>query len=102
MEVEGIGLDAVEVAVGAELGLALVEVALGAGLAVELFDLVGVDVEAVAVVGLLVGSGEAAEDEDVGRHGEEAAALKTDPVCVLLDLEVERVPGHALGRPGQV
>jgi len=54
VEVEGIGLDAVEVAVGAELGLALVEVALGAGLAVELFDLVGVDVEAVAVVGLLV------------------------------------------------
>ncbi len=90
MQVERVGLHAVELAVGgAYLGLSLVEVGLRAGLAVQLFDVVGAHIEQVAVVGLLVRGREAAEDQDVlVRYLEEPAALQTDPVGVFLDLQV--------------
>ena len=93
MQVERVGLNAVQLAVSSDLRLALVEVRLSARLAVELLDVIGACVEQVAVVRLLVASCEATEDEDVlVRDLVQSAAFEADPVCVLLDAKVERLP----------
>ena len=93
MQVERVGLHAVEFAIGAHFGLSLVKVRLGTGLTVQLLNVIGRRVEEIAVIGLLVGGGEASKDQYVF-VGDlvEAAPLKTDPVGVLFDAEVQGLP----------
>ena len=93
MQVQRVGLDAVQLAVTTLLRLSLVEVGLGPGLAVELLDLVSVNIEQVAVVRLLVTRSEASKDDHVVLTDlEESAALEADPVRVLFDLQVQGLP----------
>ena len=93
MQIQRVGLNTVELAVSSLLGLALVEVALSARLAVQLLDFVGMNVEQVAVVGLLVGSRKASKDNHmVIRDLEQATALQANPICILFDLEVQGLP----------
>lgn len=93
VQVERVGLHAVEFAIGAHFGLSLVKVRLGTGLTVQLLNVIGRRVEEIAVIGLLVGGGEASKDQYVF-VGDlvEAAPLKTDPVGVLFDPKVQGLP----------
>jgi len=93
VEVQGVGFDAVDLAVGADFRLSLVEVGLSAGFAVQLFDLIRLNVKQVAVVRLLIRGGEPSEYKDVLlRELEEAAAFEADPVGIFLYFQVEGFP----------
>ena len=65
MQVERVGLHAVELTICTDFWLPLVEIRLGSGFAVQLLYVIGGSVEQIAVVGLLVRRGEAPEDQDV-------------------------------------
>lgn len=65
MEVEGVGFDAVELAIGTHLGLSLIEIGLGASLAIQLLYVVRACIEQVAVVRFLITRREASKDQDV-------------------------------------
>ena len=89
MQVERVGLNAVQLAVSSDLRLALVEVRLSARLAVELLDVIGACVEQVAVVRLLVRGSETSEDDHVVlRDLEQATAFEADPVRVFFYFQV--------------
>jgi len=89
VQVERVGLYAVELAVSADLWLPLVEVALCSCLAVQLLNLVGRDVKQVAVVRLLIRSRKASENQDMFvRYLVEPAAFQTDPIGVFFDSQV--------------
>ena len=73
----------------------LVEVGVRVRLRGQLLDLVGVNMEHKALVGLLVRSGESAEDEDLVLASRvETATLKANPVGILFNLQVEDLPLH--------
>ena len=65
MQVKGVCFHAVQFAINTSLGLSLVKVTLCSCLAVELFDLISVNVEKIAMVCLLITSGESSEDNHV-------------------------------------
>ena len=89
VQVERVSLHTVQLAVCTHLGLPLVEVGLSARLAVQLLDIVGRNVEQVAVIRLLIRRCETAEDQDVlVRNLVEAAPFEADPIGVLLDPQV--------------
>ena len=96
MQIKGVGLHTINLIIRAQFGLSLIEVGLSSRLTVQLLDLVALHVEQVAVICFLVGCREPPEYQDVlVRQLEETATLQTDPVCVLLYLQIQCLPSLA-------
>ena len=96
MQVQGVCLNAVELAVGSKLRLSLVEITLCTRLAVKLFNLIRVNIEEIAMIRFLVTRREASKDQNVlVGDREKATAFKADPVRILFDLQVQSFPAES-------
>ena len=87
MQIKWIGLNTVKLVVSTYLWLPLIEIALSPGLTIELFNIIGLSIEQIAMVCFLVWGSETAKYQNMlAGNLEQAAALQAYPISIFFYL----------------